>query len=126
MTREAQETVTLKSKELEEEKKRREALEKQLEEMKRAQKEREKRERVTGGVMNPISTGATVSEIAHDFENLNNNFSYNNNNSRETINRTREKKKKKRKGAWTPTTRGVKGLSYWTRRKFPSVRRYRR
>jgi hypothetical protein len=90
VTREAQETVTLKSKELEEEKKRREALEKQLEEMKRAQKEREKRERVTGGVMNPISTGATVSEIAHDFENLNNNFSYNNNNSRETINRTRE------------------------------------
>ena len=90
VTREAQESVTLKSKELEEEKKRREALEKQLEEMKRAQKEREKRERVTGGVMNPISTGATVSEIAHDFENLNNNFSYNNNNSRETINRTRE------------------------------------
>ena len=90
VTREAQETVTLKSKELEEEKKRREALEKQLEEMKRAQKEREKGERVTGGVMNPISTGATVSEIAHDFENLNNNFSYNNNNSRETINRTRE------------------------------------
>ena len=90
VTREAQETVTLKSKELEEEKKRREALEKQLEEMKRAQKEREKRERVTGGVMNPISTGATVSEIAHDFENLNNNFSYNNNNSTTTINRTRE------------------------------------
>jgi len=89
VTREAQETVTLKSKELEEEKKRREALEKQLEEMKRAQKEREKRERA-GGVMNPVSTGATVSEIAHDFENLNNNFSYNNNNSRETINRTRE------------------------------------
>ena len=89
VTREAQETVTLKSKELEEEKKRREALEKQLEEMKRAQKEREKRERA-GGVMNPVSTGATVSEIAHDFENLNNNFSYNNNNSTTTINRTRE------------------------------------
>ena len=95
VTREAQETVTLKSKELEEEKKRREALEKQLEEMKRAQKEREKRERVTGGVMNPISTGATVSEIAHDFENLNNNFSYNNNNSRETINRTREEEEER-------------------------------
>ena len=42
VTREAQEAVALKSKELEEEKKRREALEKQLEEMKRAQKEREK------------------------------------------------------------------------------------
>ena len=96
VTREAQETVTLKSKELEEEKKRREALEKQLEEMKRAQKEREKRERVTGGVMNPISTGATVSEIAHDFENLNKNFSYNNNNSRETINRTREEEEEER------------------------------
>ena len=96
VTREAQETVTLKSKELEEEKKRREALEKQLEEMKRAQKEREKGERVTGGVMNPISTGATVSEIAHDFENLNKNFSYNNNNSRETINRTREEEEEER------------------------------
>ena len=96
VTREAQETVTLKSKELEEEKKRREALEKQLEEMKRAQKEREKGERVTGGVINPISTGATVSEIAHDFENLNNNFSYNNNNSRETINRTREEEEEER------------------------------
>ena len=96
VTREAQETVTLKSKELEEEKKRREALEKQLEEMKRAQKEREKRERVTGGAMNPISTGATVSEIAHDFENLNKNFSYNNNNSRETINRTREEEEEER------------------------------
>ena len=44
--------------------------------------------------MNPISTGATVSEIAHDFENLNNNFSYNNNNSRETINRARRRRRR--------------------------------
>ena len=110
VTREAQETVTLKSKELEEEKKRREALEKQLEEMKRAQKEREKRERVTGGVMNPISTGATVSEIAHDFENLNNNFSYNNNNSRETINRTREEEEEEERSVDTNHARSQRSF----------------
>ena len=110
VTREAQETVTLKSKELEEEKKRREALEKQLEEMKRAQKEREKRERVTGGVMNPISTGATVSEIAHDFENLNNNFSYNNNNSRETINRTREEEEEEERSMDTNHARSQRSF----------------
>ena len=87
VTREAQETVTLKSKELEEEKKRREALEKQLEEMKRAQAERERRER---SAMNPVSTGATVSEIANDFENMNKS-NVNNNTSihNSTINRTR-------------------------------------
>ena len=110
VTREAQETVTLKSKELEEEKKRREALEKQLEEMKRAQKEREKRERVTGGAMNPISTGATVSEIAHDFENLNNNFSYNNNNSRETINRTREEEEEEERSVDTNHARSQRSF----------------
>jgi hypothetical protein len=110
VTREAQETVTLKSKELEEEKKRREALEKQLEEMKRAQKEREKRERVTGGVMNPISTGATVSEIAHDFENLKNNFSYNNNNSRETINRTREEEEEEERSVDTNHARSQRSF----------------
>ena len=85
VTREAQETVNLKSRELEEEKKRREELEKQLEEMKREREEaaererRERREKTPGG-------RATVSEIAHEYENLNkNNTSYTNNS---TINRT--------------------------------------
>jgi len=86
VTREAQETVTLKSKELEEEKKRREALEKQLEEMKRAQAERERRER---SAMNPVSTGATVSEIANDFENMNKSSVNNTSIHNSTINRTR-------------------------------------
>lgn len=86
VTREAQETVTLKSKELEEEKKRREALEKQLEEMKRAQAERERRER---SAMNPVSAGATVSEIANDFENMNKSSVNNTSIHNSTINRTR-------------------------------------
>lgn len=86
VTREAQETVTLKSKELEEEKKRREALEKQLEEMKRAQAERERRER---SAMNPVSAGATVSEIANDFENMNKSSLNNTSIHNSTINRTR-------------------------------------
>lgn len=86
VTREAQETVTLKSKELEEEKKRREALEKQLEEMKRAQAEREIRER---SAMNPVSAGATVSEIANDFENMNKSSLNNTSIHNSTINRTR-------------------------------------
>ena len=91
VTREAQETVNLKSRELEEEKKRREELEKQLEEMKREREEaaeRERRERrgKTPGSRAPVSSGATVSEIAHEYENLNkNNTSYTNNSM---INRT--------------------------------------
>ena len=123
MTREAQETVNLKSRELEEEKKRREELEKQLEEMKREREEaaererRERREKTPGG-------RATVSEIAHEYENLNkNNTSYTNNS---TINRTPQE----RRGAWTTRNRQAtritrRDLSCWTRRKFPSGHRYR-